>query len=115
MDERSQAKRQLDVVGDPPRRIEDEDEGPVRSQGEAEAVETLVCVKCGKEYFFAPGEAPATLECEKCQNRVFRSFDSLDASDEAALDFNDSTARDLDPDDPEGEAMPGDVIDLNRD
>ncbi|HUE96773.1 MAG TPA: hypothetical protein VMN39_08940 [Longimicrobiaceae bacterium] len=33
---------------------------------------------------------------------------------EAAADFRDSTDRDLDADDAEGDTLPGDVMDLNR-
>jgi hypothetical protein len=79
-----------------------------------EGVLTLVCFKCGTEYYFADTEPPGGLSCEKCQNTVFRSFLSNE-DDEVAADFADSTARDLDPDDAEGETMPGDVLDLNRD
>jgi hypothetical protein len=79
-----------------------------------EAVLTLVCEKCGKDYFFDDEEPPPEgLTCEKCGNTVFRSFhDSV--GDEAADDFRDSTERDTDPDDPEGDVMPGDIMDLNR-
>jgi hypothetical protein len=82
--------------------------------GEGEGVLTLVCLQCGKEYFFSESP-PEGLSCEKCAGTVFRSFYSPEEGDEAAEDFRDSTSRDLDPDDAEGEAMPGDVIDLNRD
>lgn len=80
----------------------------------AEGVLTLVCLKCGTEYYFEDGPPPPSITCEKCGNSVFRSFHSAEG-DEAADDFRDSTARDLDPDDAEGETMPGDVLDLNRD
>jgi hypothetical protein len=53
------------------------------------------------------------MKCEKCGGTVFRSFyDAI--GDEAADDFRDSTERDLDPDDAEGDVMPGDIMDLNR-
>jgi DNA-directed RNA polymerase subunit RPC12/RpoP len=81
----------------------------------AEGVLTLVCLTCGKEYYFSDEEPPAGITCEKCGNTVFRSFHSDTEEDEVAQDFEDSTARDLDPDDAEGETLPGDVIDLNRD
>jgi len=74
---------------------------------------TLVCEKCGKDYFFDDEPPPPDMTCEKCGGTVFRSF--YDAvGDEAADDFRDSTDRDLDPDDPEGDVMPGDIMDLNR-
>lgn len=82
---------------------------------EDEGVLTLVCLKCGHEYYFADGSPPEGMTCEKCGNGVFRDFYSPAEGDEAAEDFNDTTARDLDPDDAEGETLPGDVLDLNRD
>jgi hypothetical protein len=78
-----------------------------------QSVLTLVCERCGKDYFFDDEPPPPDLVCEKCGNDVFRSFNSS-VGDEAADDFRDSTERDLDPDDPEGDVMPGDVLDLNR-
>ena len=74
---------------------------------------TLVCEKCGKDYFFEDDRPEPGMKCEKCGGTVFRSFyDSV--GDEAADDFRDSTERDTDPDDPEGDVMPGDIMDLNR-
>ena len=87
--------------------------GPIEDP--AEGVLTLVCFTCGKEYFFTDTTPPAGISCEKCGGTVFRDFFTPTANDEAAQDFEDSTARDLDPDDAEGDVMPGDVIDLNRD
>jgi hypothetical protein len=74
-------------------------------------VTTLVCELCGKDYSFED-EVPAGLKCEKCGGTVFRTFQ--EALGEAADDFRDSTERDLDPDDPEGDTLPGDILDLNR-
>lgn len=88
-------------------------EAPGRTGEPAEGVLTMVCLKCGKEYFFTDDTPPEGLRCEKCSNTVFRSFFS-DAGDEASQDFRDSTERDLDSDDPEGDTLPGDLIDLNR-
>lgn len=79
----------------------------------AEEVLTLVCETCGKDYFFAEGPPPEKMKCDKCGSGVFRAFSSS-VGDEAADDFRDSTERDLDPDDPEGDALPGDFMDLNR-
>ena len=45
---------------------------------------------------------------------MFREFHT-NQGDEAAEDFRDSTERDLAPDDAEGDVLPGDVLDLNRD
>ena len=81
----------------------------------AEGVLTLVCFKCGTEYYFGEDDPPEEMQCEKCGNSVFRSFFSAVDEDEAAEDFRATTDRDLDPDDAEGETLPGDVLDLNRD
>lgn len=81
---------------------------------EDEGILTLVCFKCGTEYYFEDGPPPEKMTCEKCGNGVFRSFYSSEGN-EALDDFEDTTHRDLDPDDAEGETLPGDVMDLNRD
>jgi hypothetical protein len=74
---------------------------------------TLVCETCGKDYFFENEQPAEGMACEKCGGTVFRSFhDSV--GDEAADDFRDSTERDLDPDDAEGDVLPGDIMDLNH-
>jgi hypothetical protein len=86
----------------------------VNPGGEPEtSVLTLVCENCGKDYFFEDEQPEPGMKCEKCGGTVFRSFYSS-VGDEAADDFRDSTERDLDPDDAEGDALPGDVLDLNR-
>jgi DNA-directed RNA polymerase subunit RPC12/RpoP len=85
-----------------------------RADAPATGVLTVVCVTCGREYHFDEGTPPEGFTCEKCGNEVFRSFFSPDLRDEAAQDFIDSTARDLDPDQPSTDTMPGDVLDLNR-
>lgn len=74
---------------------------------------TLVCEKCGKDYFFDDEQPEPGMKCEKCGGTVFRSFHET-VGDEASDDFRDSTERDLDPDDAEGDVMPGDIMDLNR-
>ena len=89
--------------------------GPDDGMGETESVLTLVCLTCGQEYYFTSEQPPAGLSCEKCGSTVFREFFASERMGEAAQDFDDTTARDLDPDDAEGEALPGDVLDLNRD
>ena len=77
------------------------------------SVLTLVCEKCGKDYFFEDEAPEPGMKCEKCGGTVFRSFHET-VGDEARDDFRDSTERDLDPDDAEGDVMPGDIMDLNR-
>ncbi len=74
---------------------------------------TLVCENCGKDYFFDDDEPQPGMACEKCGGTVFRSFHTV-VGDEASDDFRDSTERDLDPDDAEGDVLPGDVMDLNN-
>ena len=86
-----------------------------RIEEPARGVLTLVCFKCGTEYYFTESDPPAEMSCEKCGNTVFRDFFTPTSGDEASRDFDDSTERDLDPDDAEGDVMPGDVLDLNRD
>jgi len=86
--------------------------GDAQSPGPS-AVLTLVCESCGKDYFFDDEPPPAGMKCGKCGGTVFRSFyDQI--GDEAADDFRDSTERDTDPDDAEGDVLPGDIMDLNR-
>lgn len=79
----------------------------------ATEVLTLVCENCGKDYFFEDEPPPENMSCQKCGGTVFRSFHTS-IGDEAADDFRDSTERDLDPDDAEGDVLPGDVMDLNN-
>ncbi len=90
------------------------DPGAPRGRQPITEVLTLVCENCGKDYFFEDEPPPADMRCEKCGGTVFRDFYSPTDGDEAARDFEDSTARDLDTDDPEGDTLPGDLIDLNR-
>ena len=79
----------------------------------AGGVLTKVCLTCGQEYYLTAADTGAKLVCEKCGSTVFRDFLTPNEGDEAAEDFDDTTRRDLDPDDAEGDAMPGDVIDLD--
>ena len=81
---------------------------------EEEGVLTRVCITCGREYFFADYDPPEGMSCERCGGTIFRSFYTPTDGDEASQDFEDSTARDLDPDDAEGDTLPGDVIDLDQ-
>ncbi len=89
-------------AGDPPRGRDPETE-----------VLTLICETCGKNYFFEDEPPPPDMKCEKCGGTVFRAFQES-VGDEAADDFRDTTERDLDPDDPEGDTLPGDLMDLNN-
>jgi hypothetical protein len=103
------------------------DAGPAQGKGAAEPIRanpagaasgetrvlTLICELCGKDYSFEDEQPPASLKCEKCGGTVFRSFHDTVGS-EAMDDFRDATERDLDPDDPEGDTLPGDILDLNR-
>jgi len=85
------------------------------ARGEAgEGVLTLICLKCGNEYYASEDGPPTDLTCEKCGSTVFREFFSAAENDEASSDFRETTERDLDTDDPEGDTLPGDLIDLER-
>lgn len=85
-----------------------------RETGAADVV-LMVCIECGTEYQFEGGETPPDdLVCEKCGGEVFRRFEDAAVPGEAAEDFRDVTERDLDTDDPEGDATPGDLHDLNN-
>jgi hypothetical protein len=86
---------------------------PLPPGAPGDSVLTLVCETCGKDYFFEDEQPPQGMRCEKCGSTVFRSFHDR-AGDEAADDFRESTARDLDPDDAEGDVLPGDLLDLNN-
>ena len=74
----------------------------------------MVCIECGTEYEVESEEEAANLKCEKCGGEVFRRFEDSASPDEAEAEFRDTTERDLDPDDPEGDATPGDLHDLNN-
>ena len=74
---------------------------------------TLVCFKCGTEYYFSDGSQPQEMTCEKCGNTVFRSFHSR-ADEQDSDDYDEATHRDLKTDDPEGDTLPGDLLDLDR-
>lgn len=89
-------------------------EGAGAADGGEGGILTLVCLKCGTEYYFEGKSPRGQVHCEKCGGEVFRSFYSAAEDDEAAQDFRDTTERDLDPDDAEGDTLPGDVLDLNR-
>lgn len=84
--------------------------------GGPERVVLWVCMTCGREYQFEGSESPpADLRCEKCGGEVFRRFEDTAVPDEAQAEFREVTERDMASNDPEGDAMPGDVSDLNPD
>ena len=80
----------------------------------SEGVLTQVCVECGKEYFYDDEAPPADLACERCGNKVFRSFYDAASSNEAAADFKETTERDTNTDDPATDVTRGDLYDLNN-
>lgn len=80
---------------------------------DAEAILTLVCFKCGTEYYFSEGSQPEEMTCGKCGNTVFRSYVSSTSEREDG-EYEEATGRDLRTDDPEGDALPGDLLDLDR-
>jgi DNA-directed RNA polymerase subunit RPC12/RpoP len=79
-----------------------------------EGVLVQVCIQCGKEYMFEEDEPPAELRCEKCGSVVFRSFFSDTSPDEARRDFEDTTGRELAPNDPAADVTRSDLHDLNN-
>ena len=83
------------------------------SEAPARGVLVQICEICGKEYMFED-EPPEDLRCEKCGNRVFRSFLEEPVPGEALADFRSATERDLATDDPETDVTEGDILDLNN-
>ena len=79
-----------------------------------DGVLTQVCVECGKEYFYDDEPPPSEQECERCGNKVFRSFFDATGPDEAAADFKETTERDTNTDDPATDVTSGDLYDLNN-
>ena len=80
----------------------------------AEGVLVQVCQVCGKEYTFDDEPPPADLTCEKCGNRVFRSFFDVASADEVEEDFRAATERDLATDDPATDVTAADIRDLDN-
>lgn len=79
---------------------------------EGGGVQVEVCLECGKEYMFEDELPPEDLTCEKCGNKVFRSFHAETTDDEALQDFRDSTERDTGTTDGPAEVTRGDLHDL---
>jgi len=73
-----------------------------------------VCVECGREYTYEDEMPADNFKCEKCGGAVFRSFYETEQPSEALQDFEDTTGRDMRPDDPEGDTTRGDLVDLER-
>lgn len=73
-----------------------------------------ICVECGREYTFEDEPPPDDLTCEKCDGTVFRSYYEPYEKSEASQDFDETTGRDMNPDDAEGETTSGDLVDLER-
>lgn len=80
----------------------------------AQGVLTQVCVQCGNEYFYDREEPPRDQTCERCGNKVFRSFFAVTDNDEVEKDFRETTDRDTAPDDPATDVTPSDLADLNN-
>ena len=73
-----------------------------------------ICVECGREYTFEDDPPPDDLTCEKCGGGVFRSYYEPYEKSDASRDFDETTSRDMNPDDAEGETTAGDLVDLER-
>jgi hypothetical protein len=80
----------------------------------SDGVLVQVCVECGKEYFYDQTEPPADQQCERCGNKVFRSFFDATSGDDVVADFEDTTGRDLTTDEPATDVTRGDLYDLNN-
>lgn len=80
----------------------------------AEGVLVQVCVECGKQYFYEDAQPPAEQKCERCGNTVFRSFFDETTDDEVVADFEETTGRDVTPDEPATDVARGDLFDLNN-
>ena len=71
-------------------------------------------MQCGKEYFYDQGAPPRDQVCERCGNRVFRSFFAVTNGSDIEQDFQETTSRDVATDDPGTDVLPGDLADLNN-
>lgn len=91
-----------------------DEQKPVSTGGMADSVLVQVCLGCGQQYFFEEAQPPADLKCERCGNRVFRSFFDVTSNDEVVADFEESTARDLATDAPATDVSRSDLHDLNN-
>lgn len=73
-----------------------------------------ICVECGREYTYEDEPPPEDMTCEKCGGAVFRTYYDTETPSEAERDFEETTGRDMHPDDPEGDTTTGDLVDLER-
>ena len=89
-------------------------ETPGRTGEPAEGVLTQVCMQCGKQYVFDTDEPPPEMTCDKCGNRVFRSFFSVVGEDDVDADFREATERDTATNDDAGDVTRGDILDLKN-
>ena len=74
---------------------------------------TLVCITCGNEKHFTTAP-PKTVQCEKCQGRVFRNFFTPVDADEATIAQLSETARSLSFDDESPSVTSDELRDLDE-
>lgn len=79
-----------------------------------QGVLTLVCVTCGREYFFAQATPPDDLVCDRCGSTVFRNYFTPTTPDEATLSQLEETSRSIALDEESPDTAGGDVRDLNN-
>ena len=87
------------------------EERPVPADG---SILIQICVECGREYTYDDEPPPDDMKCEKCGGSVFRTYYDTENPSEAEVDFEETTGRDMHPDDPEGDTTTGDLVDLER-
>lgn len=87
--------------------------GKTPAPGES-GILVLICVECGREYTYEDEPPPDDMKCDKCGGGVFRSYYEADEPSEASVDFDETTGRDMNPDDAEGDTTSGDLVDLER-
>jgi DNA-directed RNA polymerase subunit RPC12/RpoP len=75
-------------------------------------VVTLVCLTCGKEYFYEETPPPSNMTCEQCGGTVFRQFATPTEPDEATIVTLEEQARSIAYGDPSPDTAPDDVRDL---
>ena len=82
------------------------------SKAEREPLHTMVCITCGSYKFFAD-ELPSSIRCDACGNTVFRTFDTPNESNEAAISALQDTARHAALGDASPQTTRDDLRDLN--
>lgn len=83
-------------------------------QGDPGRIQIRVCQECGADYPVADDGASADLTCVRCGGTVFRNFGDPRKAGEASAELAEVTGRDLDTDDPAGDATEGDLRNLNE-